>query len=344
MQGSIVANVGVKHEFEQRLAASWPVAEWCDSHVVLAVSGGPDSVALLRAMVALKNAGGGRGGVYAAHLNHGVRGQAADEDQRWLELLCETSKLPLEIERADVAAVAAEQGDGLEAAARTIRYDFLRRTAERLGARHVATAHTADDQVETVLHRILRGTGIDGLAGMRPVRPLSASVALVRPMLVVTRREVLGYLNSLGQDYREDPTNRDIQWTRNRLRSELLPQLRERYNLQVDAALLRLASQASEVQQVIRELAEQIAQKCVVSEVGCVKIDCGMLEGQPPIVVREVLKVAWSRASWPLQSMGFDEWQQLAALIERLDGRTLNLPGNIRAGRDDKYVVLNRLT
>ncbi len=317
--------------------------EWCDSHVVLGVSGGPDSVAMLRAMFALKATIGGRGKLHIAHLNHGMRGEAADADESWLKALCVRLGLPLEAKRTDVAAVATEQGDGWEAAARTARYDFLRQAAERIGARFVATAHTADDQAETVLHRILRGTGIEGLAGMAKARPLSASVALVRPMLNVRRSEIVEYLATIGQDYRTDATNCDTRWTRNRLRHGLLPQLRERYNPQVDAAVTRLAAQAAEAQQLIAGLAAELARDCVVAIPTRARIDCGKLVGQPPIVVREVFRIAWSQTGWPEQSMGFDQWQQLAALAGGLNSQVLNLPGNIRARRDDSFVMLDRM-
>jgi tRNA(Ile)-lysidine synthase len=340
---NFVVNFPNGHKLERRLAESWPVSEWRDTHVVLGVSGGPDSVAMLRAMATLKKENGGRGQLRIAHLNHGMRATAADADETWLRLLCEQLKLPLEIERIDVAALAAKQGDGWEAAARVARYDFLRSAAERIGARFVATAHTADDQVETVLHRILRGTGIDGLAGMPQSRPLSASVALVRPMLTLNRREVLDYLAAIKQDYRTDASNENTQWTRNRLRHELLPQLRERYNSQVDAALMRLAQQAGEAQQVIVELAAKLAEDCVVADFVRAQIDCSKLEGRPPIVIREVFKLAWRQARWPEQSMGFDEWRQLAALASGAGSQPLNLPGNIRARRDGRIVVLEPL-
>lgn len=338
-----VTNPLNEHELERRLAESWPVKEWCDTHVMLGVSGGADSVAMLRAMAALKARHRGRGTLYVAHLNHGLRGTTADADEGWLASLCERLKVVLDSDKADVSAIAAEQGDGWEAAARSARYTFLRAVAERTGARFVATAHTANDQVETVLHRVLRGTGVEGLAGIAKARPLTPSVALVRPMLDLTRRDVLCYLTAIGQDYRTDATNEDVQWTRNRLRHELLPQLRERFNPQVDAALLRLATQAGEAQAVIAELASTFAEKCVGATSTRTTVGCGALEGQPLIVVREVFKLAWRNAGWPEQSMGFDEWRQLALLA--VDGGTamLNLPGGIRAKRDGEAVVLEML-
>jgi tRNA(Ile)-lysidine synthase len=331
------------HELERRIAESWPVRDWCDTHVVLGVSGGADSVAMLRAMAALKSEHGGRGKLYVAHLNHGLRGSAADADEGWLRLLCERLRLMLEVEKMDVSAIAVEQGDGWEAAARSARYDFLRRAAERIGGRFVATAHTADDQVETVLHRILRGTGIEGLAGMSTARPLTPGVALVRPMLYLKRHDVLEYLAAIGQDYRTDATNQDTQWTRNRLRHELLPRLRERFNSQVDSALLRLAAQAGEAHQVVAERVTTLVEKCVDARLTRIKIDCDGFEGQPTIVVREVFKFAWRQAGWPEQSMGFDEWQQLAALATAGDSQALNLPGGVRAEREGRFVVLEVL-
>src|SRR6476646_5281935 len=161
--------------FEKQLALAWPCDQWQDAHVLLAVSGGADSVALLRAVLSLKDTCGGRGAVHVAHLNHALRGDAAAADQAWLDKLCRRLGVSLVVGRSDVRSRAAEQGDGLEAAAREARYEFLSSTAEQLGARFVATAHTADDQAETVLQRIVRGTGLAGLAGIPSSRRLSSS-------------------------------------------------------------------------------------------------------------------------------------------------------------------------
>ena len=318
----------------------WPVRSWCDSHVVLAVSGGPDSVAMLRAAVALKESAVGEGRLYVAHLNHRLRGAESDADQAWLEKLCRRLNLQLEVAAIDVAAIASEKGNGWEAAARDARYNFLRLTAERLGARFVAVGHTADDQVETVLHRVLRGTGLVGLAGMPFTRPLSPSASLVRPLLGMRRCDVLAYLAAIGQDFRTDASNVDPRWTRNRLRHELLPLLRAQYNREVEAALLRLAGQAGEAQTLVSELAAGLACEC---SAGRVQIDCDQLRGRSPLVVRELLRIAWGRANWPQQAMGFDEWQQLADLALS-DGELppINLPGNVRAHREGHVLILEK--
>lgn len=337
-------------ELEQRLAAAWPEEAWRDVHVLLAVSGGADSVALLRAMITLKSRCGGAGEVFLAHLNHGLRGGDADADAAWIEWQCQQLGVKCEVGRADVAALADRLGDGWESAARDARYDFLIRAAERLGARFVVTAHNADDQVETVLHRILRGTGLAGLAGIPKTRELSPSVILVRPLLGIRRAEIVAYLTSLGQEFRSDASNDDRRFTRNQLRHKLLPQLRERINSDVDGALARLALLAGEAQQVIEMYAEKLAEDCVTIDFDRassgermaqrVRININQLSGEPAIIIREVCKGAWGQAHWPLQAMGFDEWQMLAEIVARRGPAVANLPAGIQTRRTDGQLEL----
>jgi tRNA(Ile)-lysidine synthase len=344
-----------RHPLEEQVAQAWSAADWADVHVVAAVSAGADSVAMLRLLLALKSHSGGSGSVYVAHVNHQLRGADAAADQAWLESLCLRLGVPLEVSTVDVAALAADEGDGWEAAARQARYELLCATAERLGARFVAAAHTADDQVETVLHHILRGTGLAGLAGMPPVRPLSSTVSLVRPLIGVSRRNVLQYLADIGQDFRTDATNADARFTRNRLRHELVPLVREKFNPEIDAALLRLAQQAAEAQQVIADLAAELFSRCVEvrshsrqqgdaehgSRAVSVRINCRLLAGQPPMLVRELCRMTWVRTGWPLQAMGFSQWCELAQFAIGGGGPPLNLPGNVRAQRDGDVLVLS---
>ncbi len=341
---------------EERLAGAWPPSEWADVHVVAAVSAGPDSIALLRLLLAIKGRVGGSGKLYVGHVNHHLRGADADADQQWLAALCQRLGVPLEVCSVNVSELAAADGDGWEAAARQARYNLLKAMAERLGARAVVTGHTADDQVETVLHHIVRGTGLAGLGGMPPARPLSATVSLVRPLLGVWRHELVAHLSDLGQDFRTDASNADARFTRNRLRHELLPLVRDWFNADVDAALLRLASQASEAQRVIADIVARLCDQCVElgrgenrdaivtdTPVAWVRIDCRPLAGQAPLLVRELCKVAWQRAGWPLQAMGFSQWCQLAQLVADGECPVLNLPGGVRAERDGDLLALRLL-
>ena len=257
----LIQCAAMNDEFELRLAGSWPPEEWREVTVLVAVSGGPDSLALLRGLRALKIAGDGR--LVAAHVNHQLRGSESDEDERFVREQCESLGLPCEVGKAPVAAIADEQGDGIEAAARQARYAFLTEAAHRVGARFVATGHTADDQAETILHRILRGTGIAGLAGSPRTRALSPATTLIRPMLTVRRAEVLAYLDRLGQPFREDRTNADRRFTRNRIRHELLPELARQYNPHVVEALVRLGKLARESQAALEPMIEDLMRTAV---------------------------------------------------------------------------------
>jgi len=301
------------HRLEADLAADWPPDAWQDVTVLLAVSGGADSVALLRAMSALKT--GGEGRLCAAHLNHRLRDEQSQADEAFVVELCRRLEIACEVGRAEVRLSASQDREGLEEAARKARYQFLEKTAARLGARYVVTAHTADDQAETILHRILRGTGIGGLCGMPRIRLLGPAVTLIRPMLGLRRAKLLAYLDDLGQPYRSDASNDDIRYTRNRIRHRLLPHLARHFNTGVVDALLRLAALAAEVQNVVELLVDEVSQQCVsVQGPDKVQLDLAALSSQPRYVVRELLMAVWRKQSWPMQAMGFAEWDLLGEM------------------------------
>ncbi|MHB1033841.1 MAG: tRNA lysidine(34) synthetase TilS [Pirellulales bacterium] len=322
------------HPVEHKLAAVWPPEAWQDVTVLMAVSGGADSVAMLRAMRALKVAGPGR--LVVAHFNHQLRGAESAADEEFVAALCRDLDLACETGRGQVAALAGREGDGLEAAARQARYHFLQATAERQGARYVVTGHTADDQAETVLHRVIRGTGLAGLAGMPRARKLGKASTLIRPFLEFRRDELVAYLDALGQPYRDDSSNADTRFTRNRIRHELLPHLAEAYNPGAREAILRLGTLAGEAQAILDRLASDLRAQCVRQEAdGSLVIDASHLADEPRYLVREVLIAAWTERNWPLQSMGLAQWELLADMIARAAaGQTSPkeiLPGNIAA-------------
>jgi len=198
------------------------------------VSGGPDSVALLDLLVA----GGWR--PHVCHLNHQLRGAESGADAEFVRQLANSYGLLCTIEHRDVAAFAAEQKLSLEEAARRARIGFFTDVAARAGANKLALAHTADDQVETFLLRLLRGAGVPGLVGIWPERKLGP-LRLVRPLLKVRRLEVLEYLADKHLSYRTDSSNFDPRFTRNRIRHELLPALERDFNPAICDVLLRTA-------------------------------------------------------------------------------------------------------
>ncbi|MEQ8790370.1 MAG: tRNA lysidine(34) synthetase TilS [Pirellulaceae bacterium] len=327
---------------QDKLARSWPPEVWREVTVIVAVSGGADSVALLRWLAAARDRAADR--LVVAHYNHRWRGAESDADETLVRALCDEEHLPCEVGRAPSDAPTSD-GDGLEAAARDRRYEFLIETARNVGARYVATAHTADDQVETILHRILRGAGPSGLAGIPRLRTLCDGVTLIRPLLEVTRAEVLEYLTRLGQPYRQDASNRDPRFTRNRLRHELLPLLRAQYNPRVDDGLLRLGRLCGELQQVVAALVDELLMRAVRDVAPCeVRIETGPLADTPPYLQRELLIAIWKSHGWQQQEMSFERWEQLAAMLLASDEAPSrrDFPGGVSASREAGRLVLRR--
>ena len=296
--------------------------------VVIGVSGGADSVALLRGLVELRNEFSLS--LHVAHLNHKLRGAASDEDAAWVERLANSLNLPVEI--GVVTNDLANERVGVEEAARDARHQFLNETAARIECNTIALAHTADDQVETVLHHFFRGTGLSGLRGIPTERAVAAGIRLVRPMLSIRREQVESYLLELGQDFRTDATNVDTSLTRNWLRHQLLPQLRDRFGEKVDLSLTRLSEQAAEIEMTLTTLAERLLDQSLLdAQPEAVRLDVRPLANQPRHLVREAFVQLWQRQQWPRQSMGFAEWDRLAETA--LVGETTNLPGGITSRR-----------
>jgi tRNA(Ile)-lysidine synthase len=313
-----------------------------ESTGVVALSGGPDSVALLRALVMEMTTP-----LVIAHLNHQLRGEESDADEAFVRQLYEglvasgARLLPLRCQRLDVRAAAV--GDNLESVARRLRYDWLTTVARETGAAWVATGHTADDQAETVLHRLLRGTGFRGLSGIPRTRELAPGIAVVRPFLDIRRDEVLAFLRQLDQPYSQDSTNFDRQFTRNRLRHELLPLLATEFNPAAVDVLCRLAVQASEVQAYLGQQAATLLAVVELPRAGAmVVLDGCRLAAEPPVLVREVLRMIWERERWPLGEMGFADWQRVTQVVLG-EQPTADLPGRVRVLRNGKVVQIRQV-
>jgi tRNA(Ile)-lysidine synthase len=313
----------------------------------LAVSGGPDSVALMRGMHRLNAALAHPARLLVAHFHHGWRRHEADQDAQFVRSLAAECGIPYR-EGVGIPPEVGKgcRGMGPEGLARQQRYHFLLETAHQAGARFVVTGHSADDQVETVLHRFLRGTGIRGLAGMRRQRTLGPDVSLVRPLLDCPRTVMAAYLAELGQSYRQDATNDSTRYTRNRLRLELLPHLRENYNPRIDGALLRLARLADEFARWTDDLLEEVWRESVRSveksfhqgersdgepprglPPHCEAIDWQVsiqletLRRHSPHVVQELLVEIWRRQAWPRRRLDHET-------VSRLADQLLGPPGN----------------
>jgi tRNA(Ile)-lysidine synthase len=305
---------------------------------VVGVSGGPDSVALAHSLVSHEFK------VVLAHFNHMLRGAESDADEEFVAGLParwfpnQPERLPCRVERADTAAEAARRGQNLEATARDLRYAWLADVARQEGAAWVAVAHTADDQAETVLFRLLRGTGVEGVWGVLARRPLEGAIDLVRPFLDVRRQDVLDYLEENRLAYRLDSSNGDTSFTRNRLRRELIPRLEHDYNPGLVNALCRLAGQANDVQLEMRGLANELLAQAELPRAGTTLVfRADVLRAAASHRLREMFRLVWQREHWPQSAMGFDEWQRLVAVV-RGGATDWDLPGGVHVRRVQRVI------
>jgi len=294
--------------------------------IVVGLSGGKDSVALLDALASLRRRRGFR--VVAAHLDHGLRPGSA-EDASFCAALCERLDVPFRAGTADVRARAGRERGGLEQAARRERYAYLRRVRDEEHAAAIAVAHTRDDQAETLLLRLLRGAGATGLAGMRP-----RSGDIVRPLLAVSREDVLAHLRERGLEWREDPSNADTAHRRNRVRHELIPYLEARFNPRIRAALARTAWLLADEAAHVRAEAESLLASIASEEHDALLLGRVALAEAPPAVARAALRQALARAGGLAQvgALHVERVLQLAR-AKAPSGRRLPLPG----GREARF-------
>jgi tRNA(Ile)-lysidine synthase len=309
---------------EERL---WPA----DGRLLLAVSGGPDSTALLLILARLAQRRALQ--LSVAHFDHGLR----SEEQRTAERaavvgLCAEAGLPLLTRDGDVRSLARRRKVSIEEAARQARYEFLAEAALEAGCSTVATGHTGSDQAETVLMHILRGSGLAGLGGMTPRSPWPVAghegLTLVRPLLGLARQETLAYCRDSGVTPVEDESNKSTEFLRNRLRLELLPRMRE-LNPRVDEALVRLAEAARSDVAYLDRLAEAAI---VERQPGSERLDRTVLRVWPSSLRMSALRLAWRQLVGDTQALSARHLQAMERLV--LQGHTgdhLDLPRGVSA-------------
>ncbi|HEX4001932.1 MAG TPA: tRNA lysidine(34) synthetase TilS [Candidatus Acidoferrales bacterium] len=326
--------------------------------VGVAVSGGADSVALLRLLHRFRE----RLGItlLVVHFDHQLRGAESDADAEFVAALARGLRLDIAIDREDVAAAAARHKWNIEDAARRLRYAFFARVTKEGKATRIAVAHTADDQAETVLAHLLRGTGPAGLAGIYPV-----AGAVVRPLLWCRRESLRKYLHELKQDWREDSTNRDVGRTRAKIREQLMPLLEKNFSLQVATRLGRIARLSREEEQFWSALVEDRLQELARSKDGALAINVrdllapiALSAGTGPYdrhkgnaesaaslraLTERLIRRLYQRVSGSAQGPTAERVEQVIRLaVESTSGRGVELPGGVRAERNFDELIFSR--
>jgi tRNA(Ile)-lysidine synthase len=317
-----------------------PAAGFWSMPVLAAVSGGGDSVALLVALRRLVPADAVRR-LVVVHAEHDLRADAGD-DRAFVEGMAGRMGLPFVTRRLEVRAVG---GEGIEAAARRLRYAFFAEAAAETGGRHVVVAHTADDQAETILHRVLRGTAVRGLGGMSRARELAPGVSLLRPLLEVRRRLARDFLAGVGEEWREDPSNADRRHARNLLRHEVIATCERTRYPSCTEAIVRLGRQAAAISGALRSAAERLLDEHARRQAdGSVVVRTAGLAGLDPLLLAEVFVALWCREGWPRRDMTARHYETLVrlALAERMADETLALPGPVAVRFNAGHVVISR--
>lgn len=303
-------------------------------HWLVAVSGGPDSVALLRTAITAAARYGAE--VTCGHIDHQLRAESS-ADADWVAEQCAALGVRCRVERVTVPS----DGGAIEETARRVRYEALIRMATVSGATAILTGHTVDDNVETILHHVFRGTGLRGLIGIPPIRLLGESLWLWRPLLKVRRRELLAELDQLGQSYRTDSSNSSSQFTRNRVRHELIPWLERELNPRAVDAVLRLSDQSEEVIDWLHAAAVELLDRSLVQPLTpAIRLHCEPIRSSPALVARECFVQLWNRQSWPRQAMTREHWQRLVDQCGPAAAPAVQLPGGIDVRRRGDLLTL----
>jgi len=307
-----------------------------DIRVVVALSGGADSVALLFALREMA-AADGFALAGAAHLNHQLRGAEADADEEFCRRLAGELDVPLDVERLDVAALAGAAGVSLEQAAHDARHQFFARAASRADASVVAVAHTKNDQAETFLLRLLRGAGPRGLSGMH-----ARSGLVVRPFIDTSRAEVRAFLQAGRISFREDATNDDRAIPRNRVRHELIPFLEARFSPGIIGVLDREAAIAREDAEYLDAAATAAAAALMTITAAGVELPIEAIVAHPPAIARRVIRGAQQIASGG-RFTGFDAVDAVLAFAVSNSAGPIDLPGHRVNRRGDTLVLTSSL-
>lgn len=300
--------------------------------VLIAFSGGADSSALLHIFLELREEWSFE--LFLGHFNHGLRPNAV-EDERFVRSVAGKYSLPLFVGRANVRAEAKASGLNIEEAGRKLRYDFLGKTASDIGRARVATGHTLTDQAETLLMRLMRGSGLRGLAGIFPVR----DDVIIRPLLQVEREDVEAYLEKRKIEFRVDESNFDRRFLRNRIRLDLLPYLQENFEPAIVQQLGRMAAIIREEDRLLDELTREKARKAIVGKSSDISLDLRALSSLPRALSRRVIREFIASLRGNLRKISFEDVESVLALAA---GREYSLKERLVLRREGNRIFLKK--
>ncbi len=295
---------------------------------------------MLDALIRFQNRHGSPGSIIVAHLNHQLRGAESDEDEAFVRDLAARMKLPVFIEKLAVAERAEIEKRNLEAVARELRYEFLLSGAEASGSGFIFTAHTLDDQAETILMRLIRGSGSDGLRGVHQIVALNERVNLIRPMLQITREEVIEHCQKYVLDFRTDSSNFSTDFTRNRIRLELLPML-ESFNPRVKQSLVRAFESLSHDEEFLRAAASEVLANSIE---GHSRLDMKLLRGASVAIRKRALRLWLRDERSDLRRIDASHIGAIDKIIFGPSGRLVELPGGDLVAREFDYLRFIRAT
>ena len=295
-----------------------------NDRVLIGVSGGPDSVTLLQVLLSLKKRY--KLSFFIAHLDHMLRGEESDEDANFVKNLAQESGLPCEVKSCNLTEIVQKEHLSIEETARKYRYKFYSETANKFKANKIALGHNADDQVETVMMRFLRGSGLEGLMGIPPVRG-----KIIRPLIECSREEIEEYCKENKIEYRVDSSNKEIVYFRNKIRLELFPLLSEGYNNNIKDIILRLRSIISEVSVYLSQETELLFKEVARRESPeTVIIDLKKFTSLPLALKRRIIRKSIEVVKGDLYSISFRHNNEILKLTEyQLGEKEIYLPDNL---------------
>ncbi len=303
-----------------------------DGQIVAGVSGGPDSVCMLHMLIRI--AGNKR--ITAVHIHHGIRGPEADEDQAYVEALCRQWQVECQVYHYQVEELAKKNHLSTEEAGRNVRYDTFRRVAAEKGGGCIAVAHNSNDSGETFLLNLFRGTGISGLTGIPPVRD-----GIVRPLLILDRREIMEYLEKNGIDYRIDHTNNETLYARNKIRNRILPIALD-INSQALAHIETAAGMLGEIQDYLRMQAESAYEDCVRENGDFFAFHGEKMQKLPKVIRTMVYRMGLERFSGSLKDIGYEHVEAMNGIAAGQTGKHILLPGGYRWEKEYDRLILRK--